>query len=102
MFDAKPQWRTLRTVWRMQSASALLIPLVIIWLMGDWNGVYESAAIPLFTLAMASLFLTLWRWAMRRARKRPGRCCIVNRCWVCWRQNCPVLLASFTSSARVS
>ena len=59
MFDATPQWRILRTIWRMHTASALLIPLIIIVVMGDWNGVYEPAAIPLFTLAMASLFLTL-------------------------------------------
>ncbi|MEH6688141.1 MAG: hypothetical protein V7693_12880 [Halopseudomonas sabulinigri] len=62
MFDAKPQWRTLRTVWRMQTASALLIPVIVVWLMGDWNGVFEAAAIPLFTVAMASLFVTLWRF----------------------------------------
>lgn len=62
MFDAKPQWRTLRTVWRMQTASALLIPVIVVWLMGDWNGVFEAAAVPLFTFAMASLFVTLWRF----------------------------------------
>ncbi|MEH6493931.1 hypothetical protein [Halopseudomonas sp.] len=62
MFDAKPQWRTLRTVWRMQSASALLIPIIVVWVMGDWDGVFQSAALPLFTLAMVSLFVTLWRF----------------------------------------
>ncbi|MEH6567157.1 MAG: MFS transporter [Halopseudomonas sp.] len=62
MFDAKPQWRILRTLWRMQTASVLLLPILVVWLMGEWEGVLSAAAIPLFALAMASLFVTLWRF----------------------------------------
>ena len=29
MFDPKPHWRTLRSVWRMLSAAVLLLPILM-------------------------------------------------------------------------
>ncbi|MED5491747.1 MAG: hypothetical protein VYD45_06450 [Pseudomonadota bacterium] len=64
MFDPKPHWRTLRSVWRMLSAAALLLPILLVMVLGDWNGLFDVAAVPLFAFGMATLLLTLWRFRL--------------------------------------
>ena len=62
MFDPKPHWRALRSVWRMLSLAVLLLPILLVVVLGDWTGLFDEAAVPLFGVGMASLMLTLWRF----------------------------------------
>ena len=64
MFDPNPHWRTLRSVWRMLSAAVLLLPILLVMVLGDWNGLFDAAAVPLFAFGMATLLLTLWRFRL--------------------------------------
>ncbi|UJJ32840.1 MFS transporter [Halopseudomonas maritima] len=64
MFDPKPHWRTLRSVWRMLSLTVLLLPILLVVVLGDWNGLFDAAAVPLFAIGMTTLLLTLWRFRL--------------------------------------
>ena len=63
-FDPKPHWSALRSVWRMLSLTVLLLPILLVVVLGDWTGLFDQAAVPLFTVGMASLMLTLWRFRL--------------------------------------
>lgn len=62
MFDDRPHWLTLQRNWRMQVGASLLLPVALVWLLGEQAAAWEEAALPLFIAGMALIFLSLWRF----------------------------------------
>ncbi len=61
--DPAVNWKALQRNWRMQTIVSLILPIALVWLLRDSSGSWEEAAIPLFVLGLASMFLTLWRFS---------------------------------------
>ncbi|WVM90654.1 hypothetical protein UMZ34_11900 [Halopseudomonas pachastrellae] len=51
MFDPKPHWRTLRSVWRMLSAAVLLLPILLVMVLA--TGTACSTPLPYRFLPLA-------------------------------------------------
>ncbi len=62
MFDTRPHWKALQRNWRLQTVVSLGLPIALVWFLGSWEGAWEQAAIPLFVVGVASVFLTLRRF----------------------------------------
>ncbi|WP_304639483.1 MFS transporter [Pseudomonas sp.] len=62
MFDPVPHWKALQRNWRMQCIAALLLPIALVWVLGDWDGAWETGAMPIFIGGLLSIFLSLWRF----------------------------------------
>ncbi|QJD60172.1 hypothetical protein HG264_15410 [Pseudomonas sp. gcc21] len=63
MIDTRTHWKALQRNWRMQCAASLILPIALVWLLGDdWQPVLDSAAVPIFVVGLASIFLTVWRF----------------------------------------
>lgn len=63
MLDTQTHWKALQRNWRMQCAASLILPIALVWLLGDdWQPVLENAAVPIFVVGLASIFLTVWRF----------------------------------------
>ena len=62
MFDPQPHWRALQRNWRMQCAASLLLPIALVWILGDWESAWEDGAMPIFIFGLATVFLSLWRF----------------------------------------
>ncbi len=48
----------------MLSAAVLLLQILLVVVLGDWNGLFDAAAVPLFAIGMTTLLLTLWRFRL--------------------------------------
>lgn len=67
MLDTHAHWKALQRNWRMQCAASLLLPIALVWLLGDdRQPMMDNAAVPLFMLGLASIFLTVWRFRQYR------------------------------------
>lgn len=67
MVDTHTHWKALQRNWRMQCAASLLLPIALVWLLGeDWQPVLDNAAVALFMVGLASIFLTVWRFRQYR------------------------------------
>ncbi|WP_150306006.1 hypothetical protein [Pseudomonas saliphila] len=67
MVDTHTHWKALQRNWRMQCAASLLLPIALVWLLGDdWQPVLDTAAVPIFMVGLASIFLTVWRFRQYR------------------------------------
>ncbi|MEH6389789.1 MAG: hypothetical protein V7772_18175 [Pseudomonas profundi] len=67
MLDTHTHWKALQRNWRMQCAASLLLPIALVWLLGDnWQPVLDSAAVPIFIVGLASTLLTVWRFRQYR------------------------------------
>src|SRR5690606_11928870 len=67
MVDTHTHWKALQRNWRMQCAASLLLPIALVWLLGDdWQPVLDNAAMPIFMVGLASIFLTVWRFRQYR------------------------------------
>lgn len=67
MFDARPHWKALQRNWRMQTGVTLVLPIALVWFIGEQPGAWPEGAIPLFVLGLATLFLSLWRFRHYKA-----------------------------------
>lgn len=63
MLDTQTHWKALQRNWRMQCAASLLLPIALVWLLGgDRQPAMDAAAVPVFIIGLASIFLSVWRF----------------------------------------
>jgi hypothetical protein len=62
MFDPTPHWRTLQRNWRMQAIAGLVLPIALVWVLDDWDGAWETGAMPIFIFGLVTVFLSIWRF----------------------------------------
>ena len=62
MSDDQTHWKALQRNWRMQCAASLLLPVALVWFLGDWEPAWPDGAMLLFVVGLASVAPTLWRF----------------------------------------
>lgn len=62
MSEDQTHWKALQRNWRMQCIASLILPVALVWFLGDWEPAWPEGAMLLFVVGLASVAPTLWRF----------------------------------------
>lgn len=62
MIEPRTHWQALKRNWRMQCAASLILPVALVWFLGDWEPAWPEGAMLLFVVGLLSMAPTLWRF----------------------------------------